>query len=792
MWQLPAVRIYPTSASCTPRASRIGKMSTYEEWISACEDTDGVRFSWNVIPTSRIEAARMVVPVSCLLTPLKERLDLPLVQYDPVLCTKQACQAVLNPLCVVDFQAKTPYWVCAICGQRNSFPRNYQAISPTNLPAELIPQFSTIEYTLQRQATVPPVFLYVMDLCLDDEDLQALKESIVMSLSLLPQHALVGLITFGTNVQLHELTTEGCSKSYVFRGTKGFETEQIRTMLGLTPGTARPAAGQAASATGASRFLQPVADCDMTLSDIVEELQADPWVVAQGKRPKRSTGAALSVAIGLLEAAYPNTAARILTFFAGPCTQGPGQIITDDYKDTIRSHHDIEKGNENAKFVKRASQFNSTLASRAAKNGHVVDVYACAFDQPGLLELRFFADYTGGHMVMGDSFNTSLFKQTFQRVFAKDGRGEFNMAFNAQFEVKAPPQLKVCGMIGPGVSANKKTSQVSDQVIGSGGTTSWKVPGMSNTTTLATYFEVATQSGQNIPQGQRATIQFVTTYQHPNGSMRMRVTTVARNWADAAINLPSIAAGFDQEASAVLMARLATSKAESEDAADVLRWLDRMLIRLCQKFGDFRKDDPASFRLQDNFTLYPQFMFHLRRSQFLQVFNNSPDETSFYRQQLHREDCYNSLTMIQPTLTSYGFGTAPQPVLLDSSSIGADKILLLDTFFHIIIYHGDTIASWRNQKYHEQPEHENFRQLLQAPRDDAQEILAQRFPMPRYVDCDQGSSQARFLMAKVNPSTTHNSYGAYGQEEGVQVITDDVSLQVFMEHLKKLSVSPPS
>lgn len=54
----------------------------------------------------------------------------------------------------------------------------------------------------QRQATVPPVFLYVMDLCLDDEDLAALKESLVMSLSLLPQNALVGLITFGANVQV--------------------------------------------------------------------------------------------------------------------------------------------------------------------------------------------------------------------------------------------------------------------------------------------------------------------------------------------------------------------------------------------------------------------------------------------------------------------------------------------------------------------------------------------------------------------------------------------------------------
>lgn len=51
----------------------------------------------------------------------------------------------------------------------------------------------------------------------------------------------------------------------------------------------------------------------------------------------------------------------------------------------------------------------------------------------------------------------------------------------------------------------------------------------------------------------------------------------------------------------------------------------------CQKFGEYAKDDPNSFRLSENFSLYPQFMYHLRRSQFLQVFNNSPDETSFYR-----------------------------------------------------------------------------------------------------------------------------------------------------------------
>lgn len=69
----------------------------------------------------------------------------------------------------------------------------------------------------------------------------------------------------------------------------------------------------------------------------------------------------------------------------------------------------------------------------------------------------------------------------------------------------------------------------------------------------------------------------------------------------------------------------------SPDFDFVHRWLDRQLIKLCRKFGEYHKDDAASFRLPDEFSFYPQFMFHLRRSSFIQVFNNSPDETAYYR-----------------------------------------------------------------------------------------------------------------------------------------------------------------
>uniref|UniRef100_A0A183GAM4 Protein transport protein SEC23 n=1 Tax=Heligmosomoides polygyrus TaxID=6339 RepID=A0A183GAM4_HELPZ len=218
-----------------------------------------------------------------------------------------------------------------------------------------------------------------------------------------------------------------------------------------------------------------------------------------------------------------------------------------------------------------------------------------------------------------------------------------------------------------------------------------------------------------------------------------------------------------------------------------LRWLDRTLIRLCQKFGEYAKDDPNSFRLSDKFSLFPQFMFHLRRSQFLQVFNNSPDETAYYRHILFSENVLESTTMIQPVLFSYSFSGPPEPVLLDTSSILPDRILLMDDYFHVLIYHGQTIAAWRKMNYHEDPQYATFKQLLEAPVGDATAILQERWPMPRYIVTEYEGSQARFLLSKVNPSLTHNN--PYASEGGAPVFTDDVSLQVFMEHLKKLASS---
>nr|BAA02209.1 MSEC66 [Mus musculus] len=564
-------------------------MTTYLEFIQQNEERDGVRFSWNVWPSSRLEATRMVVPVAALFTPLKERPDLPPIQYEPVLCSRTTCRAVLNPLCQVDYRATR---ACNFVPR--SVPPTYSGISELNQPREFY--LVSDEYVVLRGPQMPFIFLYVVDTCIEDEDLQALKESMQTTFSLFPPTALVGLITFGRIVQVHELGCEH-SKSYVFRGTKDLSAKQLQEMLGLSkvPVTQATSRSSGTATATFNRFLQPVQKIDMNLTDLLGELQRDPWPVPQGKRPLRPSGVALSIAVGLLECTPQHWCSdhdvhRCLL-------PGPGMVVGDELKTPMRSWHDIEKDNPN--MLKRELSILKRWLIELLQRGMSL-ISTPVLDQTGLLEMKCCPNLTGGYMVMGDSFNTSLFKQTFQRVFTKDIHGQFKMGFGGTLEIKTSREIKISGAIGPCVLLIQKDlaclkMRLEQEALVSGKSVA------SPTTTLAIYFEVVNQHNAPIPQGGRGAVQFVTQYQHSSGQRRIRVTTIARNWADAQTQIQNIARSFDQEAAPILMARLAIYRAETEEGPDVLRWLDRQLIRLCQKFGEYHKDDPNSSGFQKHF-----------------------------------------------------------------------------------------------------------------------------------------------------------------------------------------------
>ena len=75
---------------------------------------------------------------------------------------------------------------------------------------------------------------------MSDEELASLKASLTQALSLLPEDSLVGLISFGTHVHVHELQFADCPKSYVFRGGKEHTSAQIRDQLTFSRGGGGP------------------------------------------------------------------------------------------------------------------------------------------------------------------------------------------------------------------------------------------------------------------------------------------------------------------------------------------------------------------------------------------------------------------------------------------------------------------------------------------------------------------------------------------------------------------------
>ncbi|KAJ4969061.1 hypothetical protein NE237_015762 [Protea cynaroides] len=750
------------------------------------EGVDGVRMTWGVWPRTKVEASKCVIPIAATISPIRSHPDIPTLPYVPLRC--KTCAGIVNPYCRVDFTAKI--WICPFCFQRNHFPPHYSMISETNVPAELYPQYTTVEYAFagpESNAALlpqPPVFLLVLDTCVIEEELGFAKSALKQAIGLLPENALVGFISFGTQVQVHELGFSDLTKVYVFRGTKEITKDQVLDQLGLSAAVHRPAPGYPKGAQQGlinsaliNRFLLPAYECEFSVNTLLDELQTDQWPCQPGNRALRCTGVALNVAAGLLGACLPGTGARIIALVGGPCTEGPGTIVSKDLSEPARSHKDLDK--DAAPHFHKAVKFYDNLSKQLVSQGHVLDLFASALDQVGVAEMKVAIERTGGLVVLAESFGHPVFKDSFRRVF-EDGEQSLGLCFNGIHEINCSKEIKIQGIIGPCSSLEKKGPSCADTVIGQGNTTAWKMCGLDKRTCLTVFFDISPSDRSN-PQGAlnpQLYLQFLTNYQNTEGQMRLRVTTITRRWVDSAVNSEELVEGFDQETAAVVMARLTSLKMEMEEEFDATRWLDRSLIRLCSRFGDYRKDDPASFTLNPNFSLFPQFMFNLRRSQFVQVFNNSPDETAYFRMLLNRENILNTVVMIQPSLISYSFNSPPTPALLDVASIAADHILLLDAYFSVVIFHGMTIAQWRNAGYQNLSEHQVFAHVLQAPHDDAEMIIRDRFPVPRL---------ARFLLAKLNPSATYNFANEVAAGSDV-IFTDDVSLQVFFEHLQRLAV----
>ncbi|KEG10298.1 putative protein transport protein Sec23A [Trypanosoma grayi] len=730
------------------------------------EVVNPTRWSWNLYPANRIDAARMVVPLGCVYAPIGSPcLEL---YYDPLRCV---CGGVLNPYCVIDYRSST--WGCPLCGTKNNFPPQHAHMSEHNLPSELLRGNEMVEYTTIVKRD-PPAFAFVVDTCVDTEgELDGLKEFVMCALSKIPPEARVCVITYGTTVQIHELSgaTE-YPRSLVLRGSQEVTVETLKKVM-----------------REPNRFVGALADVSLTVSSIIEEVQQDVWPVSKSHRPLRCTGAALSAAASVLEIMSPNTGSCILGFISGICTQGPGIVVETTREKFIRGHADIRDNTEAASFWESSCAFYDSLMQRIVKQGHSLSCFTASLDQTGMAEMKLCIQASGGVVLNDESWRKEPFRQSLHSFFERKDDGTLKMGLNVTMDVITSSTWKVMGVIGQCVGTGKKSSSVADYELGMGGTCQWTTCMIDSSTNFAIYFDTTAAAPSEAAKHPVRYVQFVTKYEIGN-EVRTRVYT-AIHQAQGVTSMPELAASFDQEAAAVLLAREALHRADTTPLFDVLRWLDRTVVRLVSRFGDYLRDQPSTLKLPQQFVFFPAFMYHLRRSAYLQVFNCSPDETAILRLMLLKSSVPDSIIQIQPTLYSYRMDAPPQPVLLDSAAIQPDNILLLDTFFEVLIHLGSTIAAWRKAGYAEQEEYAYFKEFLQVPVADAEVLVAGRYPTPRFIFVCQDDPDARILYNRINPSRSYGSEGnqKYGTNEGELVYTDDASLGVFMEHLKKLAAS---
>jgi protein transport protein SEC23 len=532
----------------------------------------------------------------------------------------------------------------------------------------------------------------------------------------------------------------------------------------------------------------PLKDCEFSLNSFLDDLFPDPFPQGFEERKASCLGLALNVAVTLLEALHNNQPSRIFLFAGSPCNIGMGKIVNLSLKETIRNYLDFEKRNDNIKNFKEAVNYYQSIADRAFKSNQIIDIFSCCLNQTGLFEMKYITEKTGGLMVSTDSFSTQVFKETFKKLFETNDDGNLKMCFKGTCEILLTKPLKIKGALGHLVSLKKNNldSVSNDYPIGEGGTCVWNLGGIDPTSTY-TFILDQSNTDQNVANSLRyCTIQILTTYIASDRSTRLRVTTIKRKYSpDLQNNKYEVAQGFDQQAAVILLTKMAIWKSDSEDRIDVLRWVDKSLINILQRFAMYTKDTPESFKLTEEFKYLPQFIFYLRRSLVLQNFNASPDEVAQFKTVLLKENVINSMTMIQPILLAY----TPDdndfiPVGLEAENMKADRVLLLDAYFFICIWYGEDVCSWREAGYQNEPEYENIKNMLDSPMDYAQNIIMERMPVPRFVSADYNSGQERLIKSVLDPSQE----GTQDFKEGY-FVSDDVTLKVFNEYLIKKVVA---
>ena len=727
--------------------------------MSTSDSDASIAWSWSSFPGKVQDGARTVVPLGCLYTPLAPSPRATHWDAAPVRC---GCGALYNGHCAVSQRHGT--WACVFCGRLNACPGG----SPAR----------TVEY--RRGGGCGGAVVLVVDLAVGAGELALVRGLLLRAAGRLGAGARVALVTFGATVNVHDLRGADPARSTALRGAERPSLAQCRRVFG----------------PGIGRVVAPLAGARAALAALVRGLEPERWPTPRGRRPPRATGAAIGVAACLLEIA--GGAGAILPFVSGACTEGPGRVVDADRAALARTHADIAA--HTPTHLKAATDYYDALTTQLVTNGHTLCMVSASLDQVGTFEMRNCIHATGGCIISTDLWSREWIDSSIEHFLKSSADKISSLNYNVSMEVITTSNWKVSGVIGPCLGTGKRSQHISSVETGIGGTCEWVTSCMSPTTTFGIYFEASEIPSNQANLYHNRYAQILTKYQTSDGTSVIQATTIEHPIFAGSI-LSNLAPSFNSEVAAVLIARLAIYKTEQMPLKDVMQWLDRLTIRFVSRFSSYTLNQPNTLKLAPALALFPVFMYHLRRSGYLNVLNQSPDETAVLRLLFLKSKAEDAIIMIQPTLMQYSLSSiqtnangsisiVPTPASLEESSIPSDGIILLDTYFEVLIIRGDTLNGWIQQGYNKQAEYSYIDNFIALARKDAMDIVNTRTSTPRYFEINRFDGNFRIFKNRVNPSQSTNSVNSQNESKGGDELTytDDISLQNYMKYLKKLVV----
>lgn len=735
--------------------------------FTTTEQTEGVRFIWNNLPTSRLTTMKNIIPISMLYSPFFQREDpITKVENAPLYCS--SCGWVANPFCPIDYT--TMKFDCVNCKMRCSLPSYYKSIVSEGYPLQEFQAQNTVcDYTVHlANEDKKPFLFFVVDTSMPENELKRVQDALVRNIEKLG-NVYVGILSIGKHVFLHNLQSAFLSET-IIGGNVEYTKDQLLNLLKLK--TANP------SQHLINKYIQPLDNCKDRLLKIIKRLRPNTFEVKKDKRSLRCVGQGLLTALCCIES-FGGFGGRIVSLLGGATTIGSGKIISDELAVTFRNHTDLLENSDLISVFQKAKNFYDSLIKPAVNYSVTIDLFAFCLNQFGIGEMRNLIEKTGGLVVNQEEFICEVFDKSFDKYI--NVVIDPNSPYSSKMKVLCSKDLFLSGFLGPAHLSGKDPSvpKDADGLIGQSGGNEFQTLSPLSTSTYLMFFSHR-QAEMNI-KSKPCYFQIKTTFINTKGETIIRVSTFMREFIN---DEKMILSGFDQEAGMACLARLAGFKGEIIETQDLIYWLNSVLIKFIRRYANFQQNDPKSFSIPDEISLLPQFMYYFRKSYFVQKFGTSVDEHALFKMTLNRENLSNMLVMIQPALFAYDLETQqPNPVFCDINSLKPDIIILVDTYFNVLIWHGKLIHEWVEQEYHLMDDYQHLKTLLELPKEDADLIVEDRLPVPMVISCHSGSPQERILKSKLNPSSDNNVGG-----DDEDYITDDVSMKKFMDYLIKLVV----